>query len=57
MKRFEIPMMKVVHLSGEDLIRASVCYGVSCPNFECPDCITCPNTFACVSLTCDVYGG
>lgn len=57
MKTFEKPRMEVVYLSKEDAIRTSICYGVACPPYVCPDCVDCVGTFTCLSATCDAYGG
>ena len=57
MKRFERPNMVVVHLSGEDVITRSICYGVTCPVYYCDDCVTCEGVFKCISVTCNVYDG
>ena len=55
MKKFEVPKMLVVRLNGEDVIVTSICEGVACPKYSCPECITCEGTFECLSLTCDHY--
>ena len=57
MKQFHAPDMSVIHLTKEDVVRTSICMGVMCPVFDCPDCIDCPGTFRCLGLTCDYYGG
>ena len=55
MKKFEVPKMLVVRLNGEDVIVTSLCTGVTCPKYICPDCVSCTNTFECLSLKCDFY--
>ena len=57
MKTFTAPMMKVVRLSNEDVIRASTCYGVECSPYICNDCAECPSGYTCYALACKVYNG
>lgn len=57
MKTFTAPMMKVVRLSNEDVIRASTCYGVECSPYICNDCAECPSGYTCFALACKVYNG
>lgn len=42
MKRFEVPKMKMVHLSRENVIYTSTCYG-----YQCDDCGSCVGTYFC----------
>lgn len=56
MKKFNIPQMVILHLADEDIIRTSgFCQGVTCVQYICPTCVTCPSGFECISLKCDSY--
>ncbi len=56
MRTFNIPKMAVVHLSGEDVIRASLCDAKLCMGFDCPDCPTeCTGIYHCDIFKCTTY--
>lgn len=59
MKQFDAPMMTLIHLSNEDVIRSSTppCMGVTCGSYTCTDCADCVGTYQCLSLTCNAYYG
>ena len=57
MKKFSAPMFAVIRLTNEDVIATSICQGVTCYNYECPDCIDCTGVFRCLDLACNYYGG
>lgn len=60
MKRFEVPMMRVVQLTNEDVITASCgqyfCteYG-TCSGYICNDCAECTPPYNCFSFECHKY--
>lgn len=47
MKEFNNPTMEVVHLSSEDLVCTSTCYG-----YICNDCVECPEGYDCGIFDC-----
>ena len=56
MKKFRMPQMSVVLLSGEEVIATSGCETNMCMGFDCPDCPTqCDGIYHCEVFKCSTY--
>ena len=58
MKRFTVPKMSVVELTGEDVLCSSYCGDQFCEGYDCPDCPTeCTGIYHCEIFKCTRYRG